>query len=317
MLIFGSFLTSFIYIEAVNQPNKRNKYIYGPVKSWRMGTSLGIDPIGDISSCSFNCTYCQLGRIQNITDGIKQYVPTSHIIEDLKKAYDKEEFTFTDLDVITFAGSGEPTLADNLAEIIFAVRALMADRLIASPVPISILTNATMFDNVFVLDRASNADIISLKLDAPNDELLKKINQPHENISIEKITAGIKALKEYCGKLKKAPKLQLQMMFMPKFLDEAGYLEMMAEKIIELEIPRIQINTPSRPRPVYSTDDYWIETRGNHYSEADYQAITPDFVEYKELPAISKEKAFELEDKLIEIIKPKLPELEIVNVYKR
>ncbi|MBM4237704.1 MAG: hypothetical protein FJ151_04385, partial [Euryarchaeota archaeon] len=36
--------------------------VYGPVKSWRFGRSLGIDPIGiEPKVCSFNCTYCQLG----------------------------------------------------------------------------------------------------------------------------------------------------------------------------------------------------------------------------------------------------------------
>ncbi|MEK6624776.1 MAG: radical SAM protein, partial [Bdellovibrionota bacterium] len=33
--------------------------VYGPVKSWRFGQSLGIDPIFHVSTCSFNCIYCQ------------------------------------------------------------------------------------------------------------------------------------------------------------------------------------------------------------------------------------------------------------------
>ncbi|MGK7944070.1 MAG: radical SAM protein, partial [Microcystaceae cyanobacterium] len=36
--------------------------VYGPVTSWRYGRSLGIDPIGSLSTCSFNCVYCQLGE---------------------------------------------------------------------------------------------------------------------------------------------------------------------------------------------------------------------------------------------------------------
>lgn len=41
--------------------------VYGPVFSWRYGNSLGIDPIGQTSTCSFNCVYCQLGEIEQIT----------------------------------------------------------------------------------------------------------------------------------------------------------------------------------------------------------------------------------------------------------
>ena len=50
--------------------------VYGPVKSWRFGMSLGIDPIFVTSTCSFNCIYCQLGNIQDITTNFKEYVTT-------------------------------------------------------------------------------------------------------------------------------------------------------------------------------------------------------------------------------------------------
>ena len=40
--------------------------IYGPVPSWRLGNSLGVDlievPEGYDKVCSFNCVYCQLGH---------------------------------------------------------------------------------------------------------------------------------------------------------------------------------------------------------------------------------------------------------------
>ncbi|MHC1586646.1 MAG: radical SAM protein, partial [Candidatus Hecatellaceae archaeon] len=38
------------------------KAVYGPVASWRLGLSLGIDPILPPKTCSFNCVYCQLGE---------------------------------------------------------------------------------------------------------------------------------------------------------------------------------------------------------------------------------------------------------------
>ncbi len=37
--------------------------IYGPVPSWRLGKSLGIDLLSTQGkTCSFDCVYCQLGR---------------------------------------------------------------------------------------------------------------------------------------------------------------------------------------------------------------------------------------------------------------
>lgn len=320
---------------------KRNRYVYGPVRSWRSGTSLGIDPIGLTSTCSFSCAYCQLGKIQKVTTEIKSYVPTEYILEDLRELEASGQFVYEDLDVITFAGSGEPTLAENLAEIIDGIRELYRGR--AKQVPISILTNATMFNDPLVRERALHADLISLKLDAPNDEVLRSVNQPAEGVTVASIVSGIKALVRHCESqtkqssldcrarpLRSAPRndvtLQLQIMVMPKYLArssklEAGgefdYVSQMAAIIGELGITKLQINTPTRAKPVSKTGDYWIDTRGNHYGPGEADDIKPEFIEFTELPVITKEQAFALEDAWRELLRDDMPELEIVNVYKR
>lgn len=309
------------------------KHIYGPVKSWRSGTSLGIDPIGEISTCSFNCAYCQLGQIQKRTAEIKEYVPTEKVINDLLEAEKKGEFKFEELDVITFAGSGEPTLALNLAEMIDALRELISKRGIK--VPISILTNATLFNDDEVCRRALKADLISLKLDAPTDEILKSINQPVEGVTVESIISGIKNLqsimKENSNKLSTGSfavaqddKLQMQIMLMPKFLNDSSYVTGLAEIVKELGVKKIQINTPTRPKPVSKTGEYWIETRGNHYSkpapgdchvaDAPRNDGSPDYIEFKELPVIDRETALQVEDSFRKLINT--DDLEIINVYK-
>lgn len=310
------------------------RYVYGPVKSWRAGTSLGIDPIGLTSTCSFNCSYCQLGKIQNHVFSIKDYVPTCQIITDLKELEHEGRFSFADLDVITFAGSGEPTLAKNLGEIIDEIRKLNSD------VDISILTNATTLNDKAVRERVLKADLVSLKLDAPDDNYLKSINQAVEGVTVASIVSGIKLLKEEIAtaaaqprndvEVKSAdpgtwiasssltprndePKLQIQIMFLEKFARDEVYLEKLCALLNEIEIFNIQINTPSRPKPISKTGEYWIETRGNHYSDKD-SLVTPDYIEYKELPVIDKETAFEIEAKMRKLLKQ---EANIVNVYKK
>lgn len=289
----------------------RHKYVYGPVKSWRSGTSLGIDPIGEISTCSFNCSYCQLGKIQNITTEIKNYVKTEFILEDLLEFEAKGKFSFEELDVITFAGSGEPTLAENLDEIIKGINKIQENRIaegkLKKRVPISILTNATLFNREDLIEKVSLADQISLKLDAPNNEVLKSINQAAEGVTIESIVSGIKKLKtSYKGHL------QLQMMFMPKFIKDPQYIEDLCAIIRKIGVSSIQINTPTRPKPLGK--EYHIETRGNH--PADHNKEEVENYEVVELPVISKEEAFEIEDKLRGNLK-ELGEIEIINVYKR
>lgn len=303
--------------------SERISYVYGPVYSWRSGNSLGIDPIGAISTCSFNCSYCQLGQIQNISTERKIYVKTEDIIADLDRVYngmDAESsiVDFSNLDVITFAGSGEPSLALNLGEIITEIKKWLSEKSLKA-IPVSILTNATLLKDPQVRTDLKMADLISLKLDAVDELSLKSINQADKSISLKDILEGIKLLK---SEIQSHPILQLQIMFMPKFAENKEYLKQLAEIISDLGIYKIQINTPTRAKPK-SGKEYWIETRGNHYREERTEK------EYIELPVISEEQAFFIEDFLSSLIgetekgknplspQKQLTEIEIKNVYRR
>ena len=50
--------------------------IYGPVPSWRLGKSLGIDLLSTKGkTCCFDCVYCQLGRTLHLLTERRQFVP--------------------------------------------------------------------------------------------------------------------------------------------------------------------------------------------------------------------------------------------------
>ncbi len=291
----------------MSESKEQIRYVYGPVKSWRSGTSLGIDPLGEISTCSFNCSYCQLGKIQNHIYKVDIYVPTQKIIDDLIELKKEGRFNFDDLDVITFAGSGEPTLAENLGEIISEIRKINTD------VEISILTNATALNEKAVRERVLKADLVSLKLDAPDDNYLKSINQAVDSISVNSIISGIKELKEDLDATNSKTKLQVQIMFLEKFAKDQAYIDGLAKVLNEIGIYDIQINTPSRPKPVSKNGEYWIETRGNHYGDKN-SPDTPEYIEYREMPVIDKETAFAIEARFRELLDK---EANIINVYQK
>jgi len=278
-------------------------YVYGPVISWRSGSSLGIDPIGETSTCSFNCSYCQLGQIQNISRERKIYVQTQAIINNLEEL----QLDFNSLDVITFAGSGEPSLALNLGEMIKAIKAWLKAKSYKD-IPISILSNATLLEDEEVRKDFMEADLVSLKLDASDENSLKSINQAIQGLSLLNIINGIKKFKEEMKTAVNPAKLQLQIMFLPKFAADDSHLKRLADIIRDLNILNIQINTPTRAKPK-SGDEYWIETRGNHYTNEREKE------KYLELPIISEETAFALEEKLTSLIGKE--GLKIINVYKR
>ena len=203
------------------------RYIYGPVPSWRLGSSLGIDPISQTEKiCTFDCIYCQLGRTKHLTDARKVFIPTRSIIKEL------ESLPSVKIDYITFSGRGEPTLAENLGEMIKAVKLIRKEK-------IAILTNSSLIYRKDVARDLSLADFVVCKLDAPSQYVFKLINAPAK---YAKIDAIINAIKEFRGFYK--GKLALQVMFMGENLVYASEIAAMFKYIRPDEV---QLNTPLRP----------------------------------------------------------------------
>ena len=267
--------------------------IYGPVESWRLGKSLGIDLLMDPSTCSFNCTYCQLGFIQRITTERKIYVPTKKVLDDFKSS------NWQEANVVTFSGSGEPTLAKNIGEVIRGIKKIISFK----KIPIAILTNGTLFNDPNVREDILNADIISVKLDGPDDEALKAINRPAKGINLETILSGIKKIKEdikhKATEIRyRKPLLQVQIMFMPQNKDK---IEQLGNLLNEIKPDEVALNTPTRPYP----SGWDIITRGAHGEDAKK-------IKYptKPLKHLNREEAKEIEKKLRELTK-----LKIFSVY--
>ncbi|MFH1898771.1 MAG: radical SAM protein [Candidatus Desantisbacteria bacterium] len=203
------------------------QYIYGPVSSWRLGASLGIDLLSQAEKiCTFDCTYCQIGRTPAVSTNRKVYVPVQEIIRELK------ELPELKIDYITLAGRGEPCLAGNLGEMIVAVKAIMAK-------PVAVLTNATLLSRDDVAQELALSDVVVAKLDAWSQESFDLINNPAAGISFEGIYQGIKRFRQkYQGRL------ALQMMFIHENKEAA---RKMADLAFEIKPDEVQINTPLRP----------------------------------------------------------------------
>ena len=213
--------------------------VYGPVNSWRVGKSLGIDLLCVNSICSFRCIYCQLGKINDHTLKRKVYVPTAKVMRDLAQS------DWQTADVITFSGSGEPTLATNLGESIRAIKDFTAK-------PIIVLTNATMLGEKGVRADLLAADKIFCKLDAAQERTWQLINRPVAGLTLDKTIAGIKALRrEYRAHL------AVQTMVLPINVKE---MEAMSELLKEIQPDEVQLNLPSRAVP----QEWLFEARGNH-----------------------------------------------------
>ena len=204
------------------------KIIYGPVSSWRLGSSLGIDLIcSEKKICSFDCIYCQLGKQPDKTTQRKNFIH----IEELKKEV-IETLNQLSPDVITFSGAGEPTLAKNIDQAYNAIKKI-------TDIPIAVITNSSLFNNDDVRKTLCKLDIVVAKLDASSEKLFQEINQPAEHVTFKNIVEGIKKFKKmFKGKF------AIQIMFMD---NNKEYADEIANIVSEIEPDEVQINTPLRP----------------------------------------------------------------------
>ncbi|MCX5704097.1 MAG: hypothetical protein NT066_06385 [Candidatus Omnitrophica bacterium] len=83
------------------------KYIYGPVKSRRLGFSLGLS-LTPYKICNFDCIYCQLGKTNCLTGARKEYIKIEDVLNELKSWLNNNNQEAKGLNYITISGSGEP-----------------------------------------------------------------------------------------------------------------------------------------------------------------------------------------------------------------
>ncbi len=204
--------------------------LYGPVSSWRLGRSLGVDIVSTRGkTCSFDCVYCQLGRTAHPLAERREFIVMAQLAREL------EAVRNIVVDYVTFSGIAEPTLASNLGQAIELVKSLLG-------LPVAVLTNSSLIPREDVRCELSQADVVVAKLDAPNEELFHQINRPKIKCTLGEIIQAIKLFrKEYQGRL------ALQMMFVEANQGCASEMARLAE---ELSPDEVQINTPLRPGAV-------------------------------------------------------------------
>lgn len=182
--------------------------IFGPIKSRRLGISLGINLLPDDGKiCTFDCLYCECGF--NATHRTKKKLPTRKDVaialeEKLQSMIENEEYP----DVLTFAGNGEPTIHPEFAAIIDDTIALR-DRFCPNA-KISVLTNATQITKKNVFDALNKVDNNILKLDTVDSDYISFLDRPNGKYDLDEI---IECMKAFNGKA------IIQTMFLKGFVD--------------------------------------------------------------------------------------------------
>ena len=144
--------------------------IFGPVRSRRLGISLGVNLMpADGKMCSFDCIYCECGFNSDHRPTLPR--PTRQEVKAALKAKLEEMCSCGELpDVITFAGNGEPTLHPDFPLIIRDT--IEVRNLLCPEAKISVLSNATMAMRPAVRDALMLVDNNIQKLDTVNAEYM-------------------------------------------------------------------------------------------------------------------------------------------------
>lgn len=165
--------------------------IYGPVQSLRYGSTLGVNLLGAHKVCSYNCAYCDLGPTQLTMNRIrKDYeFPTLDQITAAFRQYIKKSVP---TDAIVVSGNGEPTLYPQFDD---AVQRLVELRNEHTPgKKVVVLSNGAHLDNKKVVAGMNLADERVIKIDAGNDTVMQKINDPLVRINLAKFLTGLRKL---------------------------------------------------------------------------------------------------------------------------
>ena len=195
--------------------------VYGPVRSRRLGSSLGVNVLPpSVKVCTFNCLYCQYGWTKECPLRIGEWDRWPSLPEVLGEL----ERTLWELPeqpaYITLSGNGEPTLHPRFGELVDGI-AELRDRY-APRARTAILSNSTTVvaggfrpvsgggngrgaahcsagvDYRSVRDVLMRLDVRIMKLDCGTDSVFHRYSRPCGRTGIDDIAAGLMQLDDIC-----------------------------------------------------------------------------------------------------------------------
>ncbi len=211
---------------------------FGPIPSRRLGKSLGLNNITSTKLCSYSCVYCQVGLTHKYGFDRKVFYEPSVIFDEVQKHLDKLAQSDKP-DYLTFVANGEPTLDIHLGESIEKLKILN--------IPIAVITNASLLNDPQVRKELQLADWVSVKIDAGDESVWKKINRPVAKINFQDYLDGLLTFSsEFHGKL------VTETMLVKGFNDTEEELQKIGQIVQSVQPSIAYISIPTRPPAVSS-----------------------------------------------------------------
>jgi wyosine [tRNA(Phe)-imidazoG37] synthetase (radical SAM superfamily) len=206
---------------------------FGPVPSRRLGRSLGINHIPP-KTCTYSCVYCQLGRTLRMQVERQAFYGPEKILGAVQDKVEKVREAGEPIDYLAFVPDGEPTLDINLGRNIECLRRLR--------LPIAVITNTSLIWRQDVREDLMGADWVSLKVDAVDEAVWRRIDRPHGSLDLASILEGALGFASvYHGEL------VTETMLVAGVNDGQGQLQEVADYLAHLQPDRAYLSVPTRP----------------------------------------------------------------------
>ena len=205
------------------------KYLFGPVSSRRFGRSLGVD-LTPGRVCSFDCRFCQAGRVRRRTIERGEYAPTRAVMDEIA-AWARDGVA----DTVSLAGSGEPTLHARFGDVLRFVRE-------TTPFRAALLSNGSLFTRADVRADARSAHIVKVSLSAWDQASFVALNRPDPGLRLEDLLSAFAQFRaEFSGLF------WVEVFLVPGINDAGAQVRRIAERANALRADRIHLNTAVRP----------------------------------------------------------------------
>lgn len=233
-----------------------DQIIFGPIKSRRLGISLGVNLLPtDSKVCSFDCIYCECGWNPKKREKKAVLPSRSEVYTKMEEKLSQMVLVGEFPDVITFAGNGEPTLHPEFEGIMDDTIELR-NRL-TPQARIAVLSNATMLHKPAIIRALLKVEDNIQKLDSAFEETIRKIDCPASNFRLADV---IENLKSFDGKV------IIQTMFLRgthkgQIIDNTTSEEIAAwlQLIAEIKPSQVMIYTIDRDTPAEGLEKVKLE----------------------------------------------------------
>jgi len=206
---------------------------FGPVPSRRLGQSLGINNIPP-KTCTYACIYCQLGPTLKMQVERQAFYSPDSLVQEVQRKVEQVRAAREAIDYMSFVPDGEPTLDLNLGREIELLRPL--------GIPLAVISNSSLIGREDVRQALLQADWVSLKVDAVQEETWHKVDRPHGSLRLEAILDG--AL-QFAASYRR--ELTTETMLVAGVNDGEDHLTKVAEFLARLQPAIAYLAIPTRP----------------------------------------------------------------------